>query len=378
MLMKKTTIVLLVLLVVIIGALAGVKALQIKQLTSKGQQFVPPPVTVTATEVLSATWSTNLVAVGSLEAVQGVMVTAEIPGKVVKIAFEAGSTVQAGDLLVQQDTSSETSQLRSAQASMELARLNLKRAKELLPDKVITRSSYDATDAEYKKAAAQVDTISVTIEKKTIRAPFSGRIGIRLINLGQNLNNGESIVSLQSMSPIFVNFQLPQQELAVVRKGLKLQLSTDAHPGKFRTGTITAINPQVDRSTRNFQLQATVANTDEELHPGMFVNVTVVLPELKTVLSIPATAILHAPYGASVFVIEKNRSEDEKEPALVVRQQFIRLGEKRGDFISVLHGLEVGETIVSTGAFKMRNGQAVVVDNTLSPEFKMAPQPKDA
>jgi membrane fusion protein (multidrug efflux system) len=375
---KKTTIILLLLLIVIVGIITGIKIFQIKKLSAASQNFSLPPVTVTTATVRSETWSTKLAAVGSLEAVQGILVTAELPGKVVKIAFEPGGAVEAGDLLVQQDTSSETAQLRSAQASMELARLNLERAKELLPDKVITKSSYDASEAEYIQAAAQVENITATIKKKTITAPFSGRIGIRLINLGQNLANGESIVSLQSMDPIYVNFRLPQQELATIRKGLTIELETDAYPGKKWTGAITAINPQVDRATRNFQLQATVANTEGDLRPGMFVNIGVLLPKPKEVLSIPSTAILHAPYGDSVFVVEEKSEENEKTPKRIVRQQFVRLGDKRGDFTEVIEGLEKEETIVSTGAFKMRNGQSVVVDNALSPTFKQAPKPEDA
>jgi membrane fusion protein (multidrug efflux system) len=376
--MKKTTLVLCILFLVLVGALAGVKVLQIKRLTAASQQFVMPPVTVTTAKVTAETWANKLAAVGSLEAVQGIMVTAELPGKVVKIDFEPGGEVQAGDLLVQQDTSSETAQLRSAQATMDLARLNLQRAKELLPDRVITRSSYDATEAEYKKAAAQVDNITATIDKKTIRAPFSGRIGIRLVNLGQNLNSGEPIVSLQSMDPIYVNFRLPQQDLALVEKGLTVEVTTDAHPGETRSGTITAVNPQVDSATRNFQLQATVSNAKGDLRPGMFVNVAAVLPQPKEVLSIPTTAVLHAPYGDSVFIVEENKKADGKGPSLIVRQQFVRLGSKRGDFTEVIDGLEKEDTVVSTGAFKMRNGQSVVVDNKLSPEFNMAPKPEDA
>jgi membrane fusion protein (multidrug efflux system) len=217
--------------------------------------------------------------------------------------------VQAGDLLVQQDTTSEAAQLRSAEASMELARLNLGRAKELLPQKVITPSNYDSVEAEFKQAAAQVDAIRATIAKKTIRAPFAGRLGLRLINLGQTLNDGDTIVSLQAMDPIFANFQLPQQELAKIQRGLPVKLTSDALPGETIKGSITAVNPQVDSATRNIRVQATVANTREHLRPGMFVNVTVVLPEVQTVLTIPSTAVLYAPYSDSVFIVEDKPSD---------------------------------------------------------------------
>jgi membrane fusion protein (multidrug efflux system) len=373
--MKKIVIFSIIGLVVLIGVLGGVKGLQINRMIAQGKQVVPPPETVTTAVVQSASWPSMLTAVGSLEAVQGVMVTAELTGKVVKIAFEPGSAVQAGDLLVQQDTSSEAAQLRSAEASMELARLNLERAGELLPENVITRSNYDNVDAEFKQAAAQVDGIRATIAKKTIRAPFSGRLGIRLVNLGQTLNDGQPIVSLQAMDPIFVNFQLPQQELSKIRRGLAVKLTSDALPGETIEGTITAINPQVDSATRNIRVQATVANTGERLRPGMFVNTTLVLPEAHPVLTIPSTAVLHAPYSDSVFIVEDQYSDTGVRSGSMVRQQFLRLGEKRGDYIAVLSGFKEGDTVVSTGVFKLRNGQAVVVDNTLAPEFKLAPQP---
>lgn len=376
--MKKTIIYTAVGLIVLVGVLGGIKGLQINRMIEQGKQYVPVPETVTTATAQSVTWTSELTAVGSLEAVQGVMVTAELNGKVAKIAFEPGQTVNAGDLLVQQDTASEAAQLRSAQASKELARLNLARAKELLPANVITQSSYDSADAEYKQAAAQVDAIRATIAKKTIRAPFAGRLGLRMINLGQTLNDGDTIVSLQAMDPIFVNFQLPQQELVKIRRGLPVRLTSDALPGETIEGTITAVNPQVDNATRNIRVQATVANTDERLRPGMFVNVAVVLPEALPVLTIPSTAVLYAPYSDSVFIVENKTAEDAgAPPGMFVRQQFVRLGEKRGDFIAALSGIEEGAMVVSTGAFKLRNGQAVVVDNTLSPEFELAPQPQE-
>lgn len=375
--MKKAFLFSIVGLIILVAVLVGVKGLQIKRMIAQGESYVPPPTPVTTAEVQSASWPTELTAVGSLEAFQGVMVTAELSGKVVKIDFDPGSVIKAGDLLVQQDTSSETAQLRSAQASMQLALLNLERAKELLPSNVISQSSYDGVEAQYKQAAAQVDAIQATIAKKTIRAPFAGRLGIRQVNLGQILNDGDLIVSLQAMDPIFVNFQLPQQELAKIRQGFKIKLTTDALPGKVVKGTITAINPQVDSATRNIRIQATVANKDEQLRPGMFVNVAVALPKERAILAIPATAVLYAPYSDSVFIVEKKKADGSAGGGSVVRQQFIRMGDKRGDFIAVASGLEEGQTVVSTGSFNLRNGQLVVVDNTLSPEFKLAPKPEE-
>jgi len=375
--MKKRIFFTIVGLLVLIGVLGGVKSLQILRMSAHGKQFMPPPETVTAFEVHPESWESLLTSVGSLEAVQGVMVTAELKGKVEGIAFKPGAMARAGDLLVQQNISSETAQLRASEASAALAKITLERIRKLLTEKTVSQSQYDNADAQYKQAEAQLDTIRSAISKKTIRAPFSGRLGIRLINLGQILNEGDAIVSLQSLDPIFVNFSLPQQQLSQVQPGLTVRVTTDVLPGRVIEGKITAINPAVDAATRNIRVQATAANLKEQLRPGMFVNVAVVLPAQEKVLPIPETAVLYAPYSDSVFVVEEKKSEKNSPPGKSLRQQFVRLGEKRGDFIAVLSGLKEGETIVSTGVFKLRNGQAVVVDNTLAPEFKLMPKTSD-
>jgi membrane fusion protein (multidrug efflux system) len=378
MAMVKRIIISLIGLILLIGGLAGIKYLQIERMTAYGDNFVPPPEVVTTATAKNDSWESFLTAVGSLEAVQGVVVTAELKGKVVHIAFEPGSMVKAGDLLVQQDTSVESAQLRAAEAEVALAKINFKRSKELVAAKTISQSDFDNADARFKEAEAQADNIRAMIGKKTIRAPFAGRLGIRLVNLGQTLNEGDEIVSLQSLDPIYVNFLLPQQRLAQVYPGLAIRLITDALPGQVVSGKITAINPQVDAATRNIRIQATVENPEEGLRPGMYVNVSVVLPDLIEVLTIPATSVLYAPYGDSVFVVEKKKNDANEPSGLVLNQKFIRLGEKRGDYISVVSGLKQGDTVVSTGVFKLRNGQAVVIDNTLSPDFKQTPKPADA
>jgi len=376
--MKKPIIFTTICLIVLVGCLAGIKYKQIGVMLAQGKQFVPPPEIVTSASVQSDSWESLLTAVGSLDAVQGVTVTAEVTGKVVQIAFEPGSRVAAGDLLVQQDISAETAQLRSAEATAELARINFERSKKLLPDNVISQSDYDNTQAQFTQALAQVDNLRAAIAKKTIRAPFAGRLGIRQINLGQIIDDGQAIVTLQALDPIFVNFLVPQQQLAYIRTGLGVRVTSDAMPGQVVQGKITAINPEVDAATRNIRVQATLTNPDEQLRPGMYANVAVVLPQNNDVLAIPATAVLYAPYSDSVFVIEEKKGEDGKPAGNTVRQQFIRLGEKRGDFIAVTSGLRADETVVSTGVFKLRNGQTVEVDNKLAPEFKLTPQPTES
>lgn len=376
--MTKRIIYTMVGLIVLIGVLAGMKALQIGKMIAHGEQSVPPPLPVNTAVVHRESWQSLLTSVGSLEAVQGVMVTAELTGKVVHIAFEPGTMVQAGALLVQQDISSEEAQLRGAEAALDLAKVNLERLSQLLADGAIAQSQYDDAAAKFKEDRAQVDNIRAIIAKKTIRAPFAGRLGIRLVDLGQILNEGDAIVSLQKLDPIFVNFLLPQQQLPQIQLGFRVQVTTDALPGQTIEGEVTAINPQVDSSTRSIKVQATVANSQELLRPGMFVKVAVVLPAQDKVLAIPATAVLYAPYGDSVFVVEEKKSEKDGTSGKIVRQQFVRLGEQRGDFVAVVSGLEEGTTVVSTGAFKLRNGQAVVVDNTLAPEFKLTPNPEES
>jgi membrane fusion protein (multidrug efflux system) len=363
---------------VIIGILGGIKGLQIDRMMAAGSQAVQPPETVTTAVVGAESWETLITSVGSLEAVQGVMLTAELPGKVVRIAFDPGTKVKAGDLLLQQDVSSEQAQLRAAEAKLALAKLDLERSRKLLATKAVAKAKYDSDKAQYEEAAAQIDVIRATIRKKTIRAPFAGRLGIRLVNLGQILNEGQPIVSLQTIDPIFVNFALPQQQLAQIKPGLKVRVTTDALPDRMIEGEITAVNPEVDVATRNIRVQATVANSQERLRPGMFVNVAVVLPSREEVLAIPATAVLYAPYGDTVFVVHDKKEESGKPPVKVLQQKIVQLGEKRGDFVAIVSGLEKGDTVVSTGVFKLRNDQTVVVDNSLAPAFKVAPEPEDS
>lgn len=373
--MKKKILFAVIGVVVLAVALGGIKGLQINRMIA--QQRQPMPETVTTAVARTESWESLLTSVATLVAVQGVMVSAEMAGKVVHIAFEPGTMVKAGDLLVQQDTDAEKAQLRSAEATVALTKLSLERARKLLSQKTSSQAEYDNADAQYKQAVAQADNIRAVIAKKTIRAPFAGVLGIRLVNLGQILSAGDAIVSLQALDPIFVNFSLPQHQLSRIRPGLTVQVKTDALPGEVVKGAITAINPQVESSTRNIMVQATVANTQHRLRPGMFATATVLLPEQDTVLVIPATAVLSAPYSDSVFIVENDANDKSSAPAKIVRQQFVRLGERRGDFIAVTAGAKQGETVVSTGVFKLRNGQAVAVDNTLSPEFKIAPTPKD-
>ena len=372
--MKKRILLAVLCLVIVIAVLASVKALQIRAMIEQGKKAVLPPETVTTAVARAESWETSLSAVGSLTAVQGVTVAAELSAKVVEIAFDPGAKVKRGDLLIRQDASVEEAQLPGAEAQVTLTQSILARDVEMLKEKIIPQADYDASVAALQQAMAQAATLRATIAKKSIHAPFGGRLGIRQVNLGQILKEGDPIVTLQSLDPIYVNFALPQQELYRLHTGLPVRITSDAFPGLAINGRITTVNPLVDVDTRNVPLQATVSNPEEKLRPGMYVTTSVELPIRKKVVTIPATSVLYAPYGDSVFVVVDGT---QGKGGKVLRQQFVRLGEKRGDFVAVTAGLKEGETIVSTGVFKLRNGQPAVVDNRLSPEFRLAPIPKN-
>jgi membrane fusion protein (multidrug efflux system) len=365
-------------LVVVIALLVGIKALQIGTLIGQSANFAPPPESITTAVASTQSWESVITAVGSFEAVRGVTLAAEAPGRVVHIDFEAGSTVKAGDVLLQQDITTETARLRAAEANASLAKVGLDRSRDLLSKRLISQSEYDTAEAQYKAANAEVDNIRTLIEKKTVRAPFAGRLGIRLVNLGQNLQEGAEIVSLQQLDPLFINFSIPQRQLDQMRLGYTVKATTDALPGRVIEGKITAINPEVNTATRNVRIQATASNPDEQVLPGMFAEVSVVLPGKKTVLAVPLTAVNYAPYGNSVFIVKETRNEAGGEPQLTVRQQFVQLGETQGDYVAVTSGLTEGDVVAGSGVFKLHNGQAVVVNNELAPEYKLHPEPGNA
>ncbi len=374
---KKITIT-VVLLVLLAGALVGIKALQINAMIDAGAAASIPAETISTTEVRQETWDASLPAVGSLSPVQGVTVRAELPGTVTKIAFESGMVAAAGQLLVQLDTSSEQAQLRSAEAQAELARLNLERSRQLRGQDLIAQSDLDSAEAAALQTVGQVDAIRATIAKKTIRAPFSGRLGIRDVNLGQFVGAGDPIVSLQSLDPIYVDFALPEQQLARITPGMRVRITTDAAPGRTFEGRLTAQNPDIDAGTRRIRLQATLPNPDGALRAGMFARVQVVRPETQSVLVVPATAVLNAPYGDSVFVLTESRDEKTGQAGLQVKMTTVRLGEARGDFVAVTDGLKAGDVIATSGVFKLRNGSPVVVDNSLAPAPKADPTPSNS
>ena len=359
--------------VALVILLAGIKAMQIAKVMRSPQMM--PATTVTSTEVKEEDWAPILSSVGSVSAVQGAIVAAELGGTVSEIAFENGGEAKKGDILVKLDTSSEEAQLRTAEAERELARADLERARDLAARKVISKAEIDAAESKFKQKEGAADNLRAMISKKQVRAPFDGQLGIRQVNVGQMINAGQQVVPLASLDPVYVDFALPEQHLPRVSQNLEIRVRADALPGREFKGKLTAINSMVDVVTRNLPLQATLQNPDHALRPGMFAKVDVVLPVKKSVLAIPATAISYAPYGDSVFVIEKKKDAKSGRESQVLRQQFVRTGETRGDFVTVTNGLKAGEVIVSSGVFKLRNGMEVTINNQLAPKPEISPSP---
>lgn len=374
--LKKLTFTLLGVLL-LAGALVGTKLEQFRAMGEAGANMVPPPQVVTAATAHADEWENTVSSTGSLVAVQGLTVRAEVPGRIVRIAFESGASVEAGETLVELDVSTEQAQLRAAEAAAALARANLVRARDLFRKKTMSQADLDAADAGFKEASAQVEAIRSSIAKKTVRAPFSGRLGIRQVNLGEVLAEGDPIASLQTLDPIYVDFTLPQRWLAALEPGTPVRAIVDAAPGEVYEGSINAVSPEVDSVTRNLRVRATIANRGEKLRAGMFAKVEVVLPSRTKVLAIPATAVLFAPYGDSVFVIEEQENETDGTVKRTLRQRFVRLGSQRGDYVAVTKGLEAGEKVVSSGVFKLSSGMNVVIDNTLAPKAELTPRPSN-
>jgi len=360
-----------------IVAIGFVKANQITQGIAKGKAFKMPPDAVTSLVVKEESLSPVLEAIGSLASPQGVMISADLPGIVTTIDFQSGTEVTNGQLLVQLDTRQEEAQLRTAKAKLELALQNLNRAQDLGQKHVIAQSAYDEAKSIYDAAVSSVEETQAAIDRKTIRAPFAGVIGIRQINVGQYLKSGDPIVQLESLDPIFVNFALPQQDVGKLRVGQGVKMQADGFPDKLFSGTITAIDSIVDTTTRNIEAQATIPNPDHLLRSGMFAGVQVLLPTRKSVIMIPATAIAYAPYGDSVFVLEKMKGPDGVE-YLGAREQAVILGKTRGDQIEVISGLKEGEEIATSGIFKLRQGGAVKINNTVQPSNNPAPKPQES
>jgi membrane fusion protein, multidrug efflux system len=357
-------------------ALADVKAFQFRKMASSPMTM--PPTTVSSAVVKEEDWAPTLSAVGSISAVQGAIVSTELGGIVSGVGFQSGSEAKKGEVLLKLDSSSEEALLHTAEADLELARANLQRERDLAARKVVSKQEQDAAESTFGQKQGTVDNMRAFIAKKQVRAPFDGQLGIRQVNVGQMINSGQQVVSLQALDPVYVDFALPQQELSKLAPGLEALVRTDAVPGREFKGKLTALNSMVDTVTRNVTLQATFENPDHALKPGMFVKINIALPEKGKTLVIPGSAVSYAPYGDSVFVIDKKKDPKTGKETQTLRQAFVRVGEARGDFVSVTQGLKAGDEVVSTGVFKLRNAMPVTINNDLAPKPQMNPTPADS
>jgi membrane fusion protein, multidrug efflux system len=364
------------LLISIVVFVFGVKALQIGKMMST--KMVMPPTTVSSAVVKEEDWAPALSAIGSVSAVQGTVVSTELGGVVAAIDFQNGGVAKKGDVLMRLDSSAEEAQLHTAQADLELAKANLERERDLAARKVVSKQELDAAESTFGQKQGAVDNMRSFITKKQVSAPFDGMLGIRQVNVGQMINSGQQVVQLTALDKVYVDFALPQQALPRLATGYEVHVYADALPGHEFKGKVTAINSMVDTVTRNVGIQATLENLDHALHPGMFVKVDVILPQKSKTLVIPGSAVSYAPYGNSVFVIDKKKDPKTGKESQSLRQAFVRIGEARGDFVAVTQGLKAGDVVVSTGVFKLRNGMPVVINNDLAPKPQLNPTPQDS
>jgi membrane fusion protein (multidrug efflux system) len=369
-------------LLLLVGGLAGVKFAQISSLMKAGEAFAqagPPPEAVSTDVSREFGWEGTLTAIGSIAAARGVAISNESPGVVKRIAFDSGQVVKPGQVLVELDTSVERAQLANAQARMELAQQTVTRTRTLKERGVLTASQLENDESQYKAAMADVAALEAQIARKTVRAPFAGRLGIREVNLGQYLSPGTTLTTLEALESVYVDFALPQQTLSSVQNGLPVRITLTDEGGKqgfSAEGQVSAVDPSVDPATRSIRVRASVPNAEQKLRPGMFASVSVMLPKRESIVAIPATAVVHAPYGDSIFIVETPKDAKDKK-VKQVRQQFVRLGEERGDYVAVVEGIKVGEEVVVAGAFKLRNGAKVIINNDLKPDAQVTPRPEN-
>ena len=374
--MTKRMLLMLAAVVVFIALVGGFKFMQIKKAMS--QAWTAPPEAVTTVVAKSEPWETTLNAIGTVEAVQGVTVSADLPGVVSEIDFDSGHSVNKGDVLVRLDTKQERAQLAAAEAAVTWAKVSYDRAKDMAAKGISAREAFDKADADYKQAVAHVGEIKATIERKIVRAPFSGVLGIRQINLGQYLAGGAPIVTLQSLRPVYVNFNVPQQEIGKFATGSHIEVTSDALGGATEGGTVKAFESVVDEGTRNVRVQAIFDNGNGKLRPGMFVETRLARGGAANVVALPASAISYAPFGDSVYIVEDVKDPKTGKSYRGVRQQFVKLAGSRGDQVGVVSGVKPGEEVVTSGVFKLRPGAAVVVNNTIQPANSAKPRPEDS
>ncbi|HVI07338.1 MAG TPA: efflux RND transporter periplasmic adaptor subunit [Candidatus Binatia bacterium] len=376
--MAKRMIIMLLLLGAVLGGLGFFKYRQVESAIAAGANFQMPATSVSTVIAKRDTWPSTLSVIGTAAAIEGVTISADLPGTVDKIHFESGQSVHEGDILVELDTRQERAQLANLEAQRDLARIQYDRANQLVSAGVISKSEYDNAAAQQKATEAQVGDIKAAIARKTIHASFSGILGIRQISLGQYLAAGQAIVSLQSLNPIYVNFGVPQQNTPQMKLGNSVRVTNENLPGMTFTGRITALDSVVNEQTRNIQIQATMQNHGDKLRPGMYVQVELPIGAPQQVIPLPTSAINYAPYGDSVFIVTEMKDEKTGRPYKGVRQQVVKILGSRGDQVAVIDGLNPGDEVVSAGSFRLRNGAPVEVNNSVKPSDSAKPNPEES
>jgi membrane fusion protein (multidrug efflux system) len=376
--MAKRMIIMLICVGILLAALVGFNLFRAHMIQKFMASNAAPPATVTAAIAGYQTWQPQLVAVGSLRAVRGVDVTTEVAGLVREIAFNSGQEVKTGQVLVRLNDDSDRAQLASLQAAADLAQTVYKRDKAQFDIQAIAKAQLDADAADLKSKRAQVDQQAALVVKKTIRAPFAGRVGITTVNPGQYLNPGDAIVTLQAIDPIYADFFLPQQQLGQLQVGQAIVVDTDAFGNRTFDGKIRSINPRVDSSTRNVQIEATVDNSERKLLPGMYANVKIDAGGAQRYLTLPQTAITYNPYGATVFIVKPGEHKNAQGKIMPVAQQvFVTPGPTRGDQVAILKGISEGTQVVTSGQLKLKNGTPLVIDNRVLPANSPNPTPQE-
>jgi membrane fusion protein (multidrug efflux system) len=375
--MFKRMFIMLVCVGVLFGGIFGYKIFMSHEMKNAMATQRAPGVTVSTTTARMQAWQPQLMAVGTVRAMRGVDVTTEIAGLVRDIYFKSGDDVHEGQVLVQLNADADRALLHSLEAEAELAKTTYARDKQQFEVKAISQATLDVSQADLKSKQAQVDQQAAVLDKKTIRAPFSGRVGISTVNPGQYLNPGDHIVTLQSFDSVYADFFLPQQDIARITVGQTVIATTDTYPGRNFEGKITAINPKVDPQTRNIEIEATIANPQHDLRPGMFTSVQVQAGELEHYITLPQTVVTYNPYGETVFVVVQAGQGPKGKPELVAKQTFVTTGGVRGDQVAILKGIKAGDAIVTGGQLKLKSGNRVTINNEIQPSNEAAPNPTD-
>lgn len=375
--LAKRMIVMLVAAAVVLILIFGFEAFRSFMISRAMQAFANPPQTVSTVVATVQEWQPRLDAVGSLRAVNGADLSLEVDGVVDQIHFHSGDDVAAGTVLLTLRSDDDVAKLRALQATADLAAINLARDQQQFKVKAVSRAQVDTDEATLRNAQAQVAEQQAVVDKKTLRAPFAGHLGIRAVDVGQYLAAGTAIVTLQALDPIYLDFTLPQQALAQIRNGQKVTATVNTFPGQTFSGTISAINPKVDASTRNVQVRATLANSDHRLVPGMFAKVAIDVGSVQHYVTLPQTTITYNPYGSTVYLVQDKGKDAQGHPALEAQQTFVTTGPTRGDQVAILKGVDDGATVVSAGQMKLRNGVHLIVNNSVQPTNDPNPHPQD-